>query len=226
MAPRHIARYTPENVASAPGGRLFSPSFSRNFEPIRQALGRWLDGRTGTVLEVASGTGQHVAHLALAFPRLRWVPSDIYPEHHASISAWGRETGAANLAAPIFVDAAADWPADPAVAALGPLAAVFASNLLHIAPWPVAEGLVNGAAAALAPGGMLILYGPFRRGDAPLGPGNAEFDAGLRAENPDWGLRDIEVVSRLAGGAGLGPAELVEMPANNLVAGFVRLSSG
>jgi len=228
-APFH-AKYSAASVDSAPDGRLFSPSFARNWEPITAALRPLLAGRTGAVLEIGSGTGQHIAHWAGEFPGLTWVPSDIHPEHHASIAAWGGTLGPPNLAAPFFLDAAGDWAGMAEVRGLGPLAAVLAVNVLHITPWAVAEGIVAGAARALAQGGdpggasggALVLYGPFRRGGAHTAPSNAAFDAALRAENPDWGVRDLDAVARLARAAGLGPPRVTEMPANNLVAAFLR----
>jgi SAM-dependent methyltransferase len=207
-------------------GRLRSPSFERNFAPIRDALRPYLDGRTGTVLEIGSGTGQHIAHWAREFPGLNWVPSDIHAEHHASIAAWGAAVGlaggCANLAEPLFLDAATDWAGDPAILALGELTAVLSCNVVHIAPWAVARGIVGGAARVLAPGGSLILYGPFREGGRHTGAGNASFDASLRAENPGWGVRDLDEVAALAAAAGLGPAQVTRMPSNNLAVAFTR----
>ena len=221
-APRHIAQYSPGNTASEGDGRLRSPSFERNFGPIRDGLRPYLDGAKGTVLEIGSGTGQHIAHWAGEFPGLTWVPSDIHPPHHASIAAWGAALGRANLAEPLFLDAATDWTDAPAVRALGELTAVLSCNVLHIAPWGVAEGLVRGAARVLAPGAALILYGPFKEGGRHTGDGNASFDAGLRAENPDWGVRDLDEVAALAAAAGLGPAQVTRMPSNNLAVAFAR----
>jgi SAM-dependent methyltransferase len=221
-APRHIAKYTPENVASEAGGRLRSPSFERNFAPIRDALRPLIGGREGTVLEIGSGTGHHIAHLAQAFPELSWAPSDIHDSHHASIAAWGESLGCTNLGKPLFLDAATDWPGDQAVRTLAPITAILCCNVIHIAPWAVTEGLVSGAAQALEPGGMLILYGPFREGGRHTGAGNASFDAGLRAENPDWGVRDLDEVAALAAAAGFGPAQIARLPSNNLLVAFTR----
>ncbi len=205
-------------------GRLRSPSFERNFAPIRDALRPYLDGWDGTVLEIGSGTGQHIAHWAGEFPGLDWVPSDIHPRHHASIAAWGATLGCANLAEPLFLDAAADWAGEPQVQALGELTAVLSCNVIHIAPWAVAEGIVRGAARVLAPGAALILYGPFKQGGRHTGAGNASFDASLRAENPGWGVRDLDEVAALAAAAGLGPARITRMPSNNLAVAFARVT--
>lgn len=221
-----MAKYTARSVESAPDGRLFSPSFERNFEPMTAALRPLLEGRTGSVIEIGSGTGQHIVHWAREFPGLTWVPSDIQPEHHASIEAWGRHLKPPNLAVPLFLDAGADWAGTDDVRALGPLAGVVALNVIHIAPWAVAEGIVAGAARALARGddtrAALVFYGPFRRGGAHTAESNAAFDAALRAENPDWGVRDVDDVAALATAAGLGPPRVAEMPANNLVVAFRR----
>jgi SAM-dependent methyltransferase len=220
--PRHIARYSPDNTVSEGDGRLRSPSFERNFAPIRDGLRPYLDGRKGTVLEIGSGTGQHIAHWAGEFPGLTWVPSDIHTTHHASIAAWCMALDNRNMSEPLFVDASADWPGQPPVQALGELITVLSCNVVHIAPWAVAEGIVHGAARALEPGGVLILYGPFREAGHHTGEGNARFDAKLRAENPDWGVRDIDEIAALAEAAGFSPARITRMPSNNLLVAFRR----
>ncbi|MDT8345274.1 MAG: DUF938 domain-containing protein [Thermohalobaculum sp.] len=221
-SPRHLSRFSPANVASTPDGRLCSPSFERNFEPIRAALVPLIGSLRGTVLEIGAGTGHHAAHFARAFPGVTWVPSDPREEHRASIAAWRAAVDAPNLAAPLALDAATGWADGAEVAALGPLAAVYAMNVIHIAPWTVACGLVAGAARVLAPGGRLILYGPFAEGGRHTGEGNARFDAALRAENPEWGVRDLGDVAALARDAGLGVPEVTVMPSNNRLVAFAR----
>ncbi len=195
---------------------MISSICDRNGPPIIAALTPWLADRAGPVLEIGSGTGQHAGACALAFPGLDWQPSDPVPDHRASITAW-----AAYLRLPerpvLDIDAAGDWPAMAQVAALGPLQAVVSMNVIHIAPFAVVRGIVAGAGRALAPGGLLIFYGPFMEDGAHTGEGNRRFDAGLRAENPDWGIRDLGEVEELGRDAGLELAELRPMPANNRV---------
>ena len=196
--------------------RLHSPSAARNQGPILTALRPALP-RTGLLLEVASGSGEHAAHLAAALPGLRLQPTDPRPEALASIDAWCG--GLPNVRPALKLDVT--WPDWPVVAA----DAVLCINMVHIAPWAAAQGLVSGAARVLPVGGLLALYGPFIRADQPLAPGNAAFDADLRARDPAWGLRAVEDVAALAGTAGFSPPEIIAMPANNLIILLHRLPS-
>lgn len=197
-------------------GRLHAPATLRNRAPIAAVLARWLPP-AGTVLELASGTGEHALHFAAAFPALAWQPSDPDPAHRRSIAAYCRGAERANLRAPLDIDVtAADWPL------AGPVDAMVCCNLIHIAPWAAAEGLVAGAARYLRAGGGLYLYGPFKRGGRHTAPSNAAFDASLRAQNPAWGVRDLEAVADLAAAAGFAAPLIEAMPANNLSLWFVR----
>lgn len=197
------------DTAGPAGFRRHAPATERNRAPILEVLRRALPD-TGTVLEVASGTGQHAVAFAAALPGLVWQPSDPDPELRASIAAWVGGGGLANLRAPLALDATApDWPVERADA-------VVCINMIHIAPWPAALGLLDGAARLLPAGGPLVLYGPFRRGGAHTAPSNAAFDDDLRRRNPDWGVRDLETVAGAAAARGLSLAEVAEMPANNL----------
>lgn len=198
-------------------GRQSAPSAERNLQPIAEALRPVLDGASGLVLEIGSGTGQHAAGLAAAFPDLEWQPSEDAGVSLVSIRAWTARSGLSNLRVPIRIDAAAPWPD------LGPLAAVLSINVIHIAPWQVAEGIVRGAAAALEPGAALIFYGPFKEGGHHTGEGNMRFDEALRAQDPAWGVRDIDALSELAHNAGFGPPEITQMPANNRLVCYHRL---
>jgi len=191
--------------------RRFSPSAARNRGPILDALRPRLPG-AGLLLEVASGSGEHCAHLAAALPGLTFQPTDPDADALASINAWCG--GLPNVRPALALDAAAaEWP----VAAAD---AVLCVNMIHIAPWAAAAGLVGGAARVLPPGGVLALYGPYMRGGRHTGPGDLAFDADLRARNPAWGIRGLEEVAALATGVGFGAPEVVSMPADNLVVVF------
>ncbi len=208
----HTLRYTEAETEG--DARLASPAYDRAVPGLVAALSPWLGQMAGSVLEIGCGTGKYSAAFARAFPGLAWHPSDIDPAHRASAAAWAAHLDAP-LAPALDIDAATAWAETPAVQALGPLSAVYASNVCHIAPWDVTEGLVRGAATALARGGLLILAGPFRHYGRDVGLGNPVFDARLRADNPDWGLRDIADIERLGERAGLGFAAVQALPANN-----------
>lgn len=193
--------------------RRFSPACERNQAPIRDVLAGWLPEQ-GTVLEIASGTGQHAAFLGAAFPALRWQPSDRAPDDFESIEAWTR--GLSNVLPPQVLDVTADaWPVDAAEL-------VFNANMIHISPWATTSGLFRGAARITPPQGRVALYGPFREADLPTAPSNEAFDASLRARDPAWGLRERERVEEVARSFGFVLAERVEMPANNLMLRFDR----
>lgn len=195
--------------------RLYAPATARNREPILQVLRSHLPAR-GLVLDVASGSGEHVAHFSPAFPDLVFQPSDPDPRARASIDAWTAALRLVNVRPAISLDASApEWP----IAAAN---AVLCINMIHISPWSAAQGLVRGAARLLPAGGMLYLYGPYRRGGQHTAPSNAAFDQSLRARNPDWGVRDLEAVAALAAAHGFGPPAIEQMPANNLSLIFTR----
>ncbi|MEM8791818.1 MAG: DUF938 domain-containing protein [Pseudomonadota bacterium] len=213
-------RYSAGAGGETADGRLVSPSAERNIPPITETLTGRLAGRTGRLLEIGSGTGQHAAHLALALPGITWIPSDPAERHRVSIAAWRMHLAPDNLRPPLALDATGDWAKDPAVAE-APLTAVFSANVIHIGPWAVAEGIIAGAARALAPDGLLIFYGPFMEGGAHTGEGNARFDASLKAQDPDWGIRDINELRTAAGQAFLDP-DVIPMPSNNRMLVFQR----
>lgn len=187
--------------------RLVFPATERNREPILAVLTRLLPPR-GLVLEVASGSGEHAAYFAARLD-VTWQPSDPDPTHRASIDDW-----CAGLCPPaLALDAAKPWPIDRADA-------VFCANMVHIAPWEACLGLLAGAAAVLAPGAPLVMYGPFQRHGAHTSPSNEAFDASLRARNPAWGVRDLDQIAALATAFRLD--EVVAMPSNNFTAVFRR----
>jgi SAM-dependent methyltransferase len=217
--PEFVVEFDQRAGAEAGDERLDSPTFHRNFPPMLDVLQRLLGDSSGHVLEIGSGTGQHAVGFAQAMPGLTWWPSDPNPKHLKSIEAWRRHSGLANVGPPLAFDVtAADWP-------LGgegqppehDLAAIVSMNVIHIAPWAVCEGILRLAGRHLRQGGLLVLYGPYRRGGAHTAPSNAAFDAALRRENAEWGVRDVGAVETAAAAEGLRLREIVEMPANNLV---------
>jgi SAM-dependent methyltransferase len=206
------------------GGRLDAAAFHRNHRPIRAVLQQFLAGKSGDVVEAGSGTGQHVVDFARHIPEVTWWPSDLSEQYLKSISAWRAHAGLANIRSPLRIDLSSpEWCAEMHNGS-GPanLLAVFCANVIHIAPWRVAEGLFAGAGRYLRTEGRLFLYGPFKRGGKHTAPSNAAFDQGLRAQNAEWGVRDMEDLEKLAANAGLKLVESVEMPANNLTLVFER----
>lgn len=191
------------------GHRLEYPATARNRGAILGVL-RGVLPASGLVLEIASGSGEHVVHFARAFPDLTFQPSD--PEDAAlqSIKAWTQDSGLDNVRPPVMLDAtSAQWPVTTAHA-------VLCINMIHIAPWRASEGLFRGAARLLPAGAPLYLYGPYRRANVVTAPSNEAFDESLKARNPEWGLRDLEAVAALARDRGFAAPEITEMPANNL----------
>ena len=196
-------------------GKWFIPAAERNKSPILDVLARVLP-RQGVVLEIASGTGQHVIHFAKALSALTWQPSDPDAELRESIVLRVREEQRANVNSPIDLDVSKlPWPLQTADA-------VVAINLIHVAPWSATLALFEGAKALLSTDHVLFLYGPYRRFGQDTAESNAQFDLDLRAHNPEWGLRDLEIVSDVAAGAGFVLAETIEMPANNFSLVFKR----
>lgn len=202
----------PDSAGPAEGAIRHAPSASRNLEPILAVLMQYLP-ETGRVLELASGTGQHVCAFAARFPALHWQPSDIDPPALASITARIAQAPRDNLAAPLALDACrAGW-----AAVHGPFDAICLTNLLHLVSMPEAKTLLAEAAAALAPRGRLCLYGPFRRGGALITEGDRAFDASLRAQDPAIGYKDIDVIEAVLASHGLRRIARPEMPAGNLM---------
>ena len=196
-------------------GKWSLPAAERNKDPILDVLARVLPSR-GLVLEVASGTGQHVMHFAEALSDLTWQPSDPDAELRESIALRIQEERRANVNWPIDLDVTKfPWPLQAADA-------VVAINMIHVAPWSATLALFEGAKTLLPTQAVLFLYGPYRRFGGHTSPGNEQFDRDLRAQNPDWGLRDLEAVSDVAAGAGFTLAETVPMPANNFSLVFRR----
>jgi SAM-dependent methyltransferase len=201
-----------------PHGGLHASATERNREPILEVLRRVLPAR-GSVLEIASGTGQHVAFFARALPELRWQPSDASAVHLESIRAWCDASGANNIAPALLLDVERQpWPVSHADAILN-------INMIHIAPWSATGALFDGAVRVLAPAGVLFLFGPFKRSGQHTAESNQRFDERLRAEDSRWGVRDLDDVERTAAAAGFRLAEVVPMPANNLSLVFRRTAT-
>jgi hypothetical protein len=220
----YVVEFGKDGRPVEPDGRLDAPAFHRNHEAIRAAVQPFLIGKTGDVVEAGSGTGQHVVDFARHFPEITWWPSDLNEQHLKSIAAWRAHAGLSNIRPPLRIDLS-----DPAWCpqmhdGSGPenVLAVFCANVIHIAPWRVAEGLFAGAGRYLRADGRLFLYGPFKRGGKHTAMSNAVFDTSLREGNPEWGVRDIEALENLAAGAGLVLIDIAEMPANNLTLVFER----
>lgn len=183
-----------------------APAAERNREPIREVLARELPP-SGTVLEIASGSGEHAVYLAAQLPAISWQPTDREPSALASIEAWRAEAALPNLRAPLALDVSAPWPVTQADA-------IVCINMIHIAPWEAALALFAGAGRILAPGGLLYLYGPYRF-DGVTAPSNEDFDRSLRARDPRWGVRDVREIEAAAATNALRLAGAVSMPANN-----------
>ncbi|MBT7943923.1 MAG: DUF938 domain-containing protein [Alphaproteobacteria bacterium] len=190
--------------------RQYAPATARNRDPILTVLKRVLP-KNGIMLEIGAGSGEHAAYFAPHFPDLTWQPSEPDPDSRGSVAAWVEATAAANLRPPINLSVTdAEWPVAIAQA-------IFSANMIHIAPWACCQGLMAGAGRTLAPNGLLILYGPFKRDGEHTAPSNAQFDASLRQRDPAWGIRDLDDVTACAEESGLARTEIVDMPANNLM---------
>jgi Protein of unknown function (DUF938) len=192
-----------------------APAAARNRDAIRTVLQTILPAQ-GKVLEIASGSGEHIVHFAESFPLLHWQPSDPEPAALASIAAWSADAALPNIASPIMLDVCApEWPVAHADA-------ILCINMIHIAPWAATLGLMAGAARLLSPSAPLYLYGPFREEGVPLAHGNIDFDASLKGRDPEWGLRWVHEVASVAKSHGFILRERITMPANNLSLMFFR----
>ena len=206
-------------MKSSPDDALHYPATARNRDAILEVL-RSRVPDSGIVLEIASGSGEHIVHFARALPALTFQPSDIEPEALRSIAAHTALSEATNIDPPVEIDVTVDgWET---VLDGQNVTAITCANMIHIAPWAATVGLLRGAGVLLPAGGVLCLYGPFHVGGQPTAPSNAAFDASLRARDQSWGVRNLEDVVALGKDNGFGLKETVEMPANNLSVFFER----
>jgi SAM-dependent methyltransferase len=205
-------------------GRLDAAAFHRNHAPIWAVLEKFLGRQSADVLEAGSGTGQHVVHFARRSPDIVWWPSDLNEAHLKSIAAWRAHVGLSNIRAPLRIDLSdPQWgPALQDGSVLPKFLAVFCANVIHVAPWRVAEGLFAGAGNHLRADGRLFLYGPFKRDGKHTALSNAVFDTSLHQHDGEWGVRDIADLEKLAERTGLVLRDVTEMPANNLMLTFQR----
>ena len=195
---------------AAPDARRSAPAVARNREPIAEVLRDWLP-KSGVVLDVASGTGEHAIYFAGKFPDLEWQPSDLHSDALASIWAWTEHAALPNVRTPLPLDASSpDWPIERADAVLN-------INMAHISPWKASLGLIAGAGRILPPGGPLILYGPWLKDEIETVPSNLAFDADLKSRDPEWGLRRVEDFAAAAARNHFEFIDFRKMPANNLM---------
>jgi hypothetical protein len=195
--------------------RQYAPATLRNRDFILDVL-RDVLPMMGVILEIASGSGEHVVHFARNLPSLVFQPSDREPDALRSISAWVEAADVANARAPIVLDASqSPWP-------IASADGIICINMVHISPWDATVGLIRGAAAILPPGSPFYLYGPYKREGFATAPSNEAFDRNLRDRNPTWGLRDLEAVVAIAESVGFSVPTVTEMPANNLSVVFRR----
>ncbi|MEL0162889.1 MAG: DUF938 domain-containing protein [Halieaceae bacterium] len=201
--------------------KRFSPATDRNREPLLSVLRAHLPG-TGTVLEVASGTGQHAVFFAPQLTPRLWLATDCSSANVASIASWCADMPSPNLLEPQRLDVLDDnWPVEQC-ALPEPLSAVVNINMIHIAPWACCVALFRGAARILNVGGVVLLYGPFKQKNVRIAPSNEAFDQQLKAQDPQWGIRELEAVVAVANQAGFECRDVISMPANNLSVVFHR----
>ncbi|MFZ4482114.1 MAG: DUF938 domain-containing protein [Rhodoferax sp.] len=203
-----------------------SAAAERNKQPILEILRQLLPSR-GSALEVASGTGQHVAWFACGLPHWTWQPTDCQASALPAIAARIALERLVNVRAPLQLDVMAPhWLSGKAGDAVPVFDAILCANMLHIAPWPTCSALMQGGARHLAPAGMLLTYGPYLENGVATSPGNLEFDRSLRQRDPSWGLRRRESVEVEAARAGLHLSARHAMPANNLLLVWTAAPTG
>ncbi|MEQ8822878.1 MAG: DUF938 domain-containing protein [Filomicrobium sp.] len=221
--PTPVQNFAKDLQQDLPGAALNAPAVQRNKDALLAALAPHLSNRTGNLLEIGSGTGQHAVHFASKFTGLTYQPTDLHEDHIRSIEAWRQASEISNLQQAQRLDAlASDWSTQVAGLAPQSLSALLAINVIHISPWPVTTAIISGASKYLAEDGLLITYGPYKRNGVHTAESNAAFDASLKRMDPDFGVRDIADVGAEAERLGLELAQEIAMPANNLTLVFRR----
>lgn len=200
---------------SRDGNQLFAPSAARNADAIAELLSA-ITGDTGSALELASGTGQHIIHFAKQMPHITWHPTEVDPTRLASIASYRYNANLPNVRPPQSIDATtAGWSGQ-----VTPKDLIFLANLLHLIAMPSAETLITEAAKALSPHGQFLIYGPFMRDGKLASPGDARFHASLVEQDPTIGYKDVQTIIETTQSVGLSHVQTYEMPANNLALHF------
>jgi hypothetical protein len=212
-------------MTTPPDARQYAPATQRNREPIIEILLQVLP-QSGTILEIASGTGEHAVFFASKLGGCRWLPTDLNPRSRDSIVSWIEHQGGDRIYPPLELDVTASvWPVENGAFSGEPIVAIVNINMIHISPWSACLGLMAGAGRILSIGGILYLYGPFKRGGEHTAPSNAAFDEYLRTENPEWGVRNLDDVVAAANAQNFTLKQVYQMPANNLSVVFERTRS-
>ncbi|TAF11058.1 MAG: DUF938 domain-containing protein [Nostocales cyanobacterium] len=207
---------------TTPDQKQFAPATQRNREAILEVLFQVLP-TNGTILEIASGTGEHAVFFAPHIAPRKWLPSDPNPILRDSITAWSEECKSANLYSPLDLDAQLPvWPVEKEKVTDSSIVAIVNINMIHISPWSACLGLMSGAGRILPPDGILYLYGPYKQNGQHTAPSNATFDESLQLQNPNWGVRNLEDVVKAAKAENLTLVKTYQMPANNLSVIFKR----
>ncbi len=203
--------------------KQYAPATQRNREAILEVLQQVLPS-SGTILEVASGTGEHAVFMAPHLLKHKWLPSDPNPVARASIAAWLHEVESNNIYEPIDIDASlSTWSVETHLENFSPITAIVNINMIHISSWAACLGLMAGANRILSPGGVLYMYGPYKQNGKHTAPSNEAFDESLKMQNPEWGVRDLEEVIQAASAQNLSFLKTFQMPANNLSLIFQHL---
>lgn len=203
--------------------KQYAPATQRNREAILEVLVQVLPP-SGTILEIASGTGEHAVFMAPRLLKHKWLPSDPNPISRASIAAWSNEVKTNNLYEPLEIDASLPtWSVETQLANYSPITAIVNINMIHISPWAACLGLMAGANRILPPGGILYMYGPYKQNGKHTAPSNSSFDQSLKMQNPEWGVRDLDEVIQAASAQNLSFLKTFQMPANNLSVIFQHL---